>query len=48
MYNVINHPLHKEVMKMTLKEAKQIRGEFADKQTFSDEELFMFSEAMAN
>lgn len=31
---------------MTLKEAKQIRGEFADKQTFSDEELFMFSEAM--
>ena len=31
---------------MTLKEAKQIRGEFADKQTFSNEELFMFSEAM--
>ena len=31
---------------MTLDEAKKIRNEFADKQTFSDEELFMFSEAM--
>ena len=31
---------------MTLKEAKEIRNEFADKQTFSDEELFVFSEAM--
>lgn len=31
---------------MTLKEAKEIRNDFADKQTFSDDELFMFSEAM--